>query len=821
MTTSMARFRAGAGALAIALAGGLATGAQAQISPGYDMAQAPSGPTTAEIVVTAQFRSQRLQDTPLSITAVTATTLQARDQRSIADLGQFAPNVNISQGSSLYGNAVSAFIRGVGQNDSNFALEPGVGIYIDDVYYGTTFGAVMDLTDLERAEILRGPQGTLAGKNSIGGALKLYTKKPNDTDTGYVEATYGRFNRYDLRASGNFKLADGWYVRISGIAKGSEGYMKLLDYGCANPGSGIASQARSGGNCQTGSEGGGNVKALRAALRFAPAGSPWEVNISADVSTDKSEAVATKLLYANNSAVRSYVAANPTGGVPFDSRFITPAGSYTSYASYCNGGNYTTVFGFPYQVTPGFCASPTSSADSWGVSAAIDYKLSESLALKSITAYREAKGEAGIDVDGSPLDILTESVRMSHKQFTQELRLSGKMGGLLDFTLGGYYYKASDRQAMRVEIPSVMMDFLTNDPVSNESVSVFAHTEWHLAPKLNLIGGLRYTHDDKTYTFHRYNTDGSLPTAGPFVDVAGTSYPASWVALPLGGPARLIFPQNFLVAGLDGVAGRYKKGQVDWRIGLNYRFSPELMTYAQVSTGFKGGGISPTPYVADQARSFNPEKVTAYEIGFKADLFGRKLRLNGAAFYNDYRDMQMTLYVCPVSVSPSPCSLRANAGNAKVKGLELEASLRPVEGLSIDANIGYLDFEYGRVDPNTGVTAGMKAPFNAEWQASAGISYRMPFAGGSLTPRLDWDYRSSFYNNAVNLPLNNVAGRSLFNARLTYEPADKVWSVSLGVTNLFDKYYMNAVNENASNYGVVTGVLGRPREWSVSVRRNF
>ncbi|WP_241763660.1 TonB-dependent receptor plug domain-containing protein [Sphingobium xenophagum] len=158
---------------------------------------------SADIIVTAQFRQQNLQDTPIAITAVSSETLAARSQTSVTDLGQFAPNVALAPATSLQGNSVAAFIRGVGQLDSSFALEPGVGIYIDDIYYGTTYGAVMDLTDLERVEVLRGPQGTLAGKNSVGGAVKLFSKKPDATAGGFIEATYGSYDRLELRGSAN------------------------------------------------------------------------------------------------------------------------------------------------------------------------------------------------------------------------------------------------------------------------------------------------------------------------------------------------------------------------------------------------------------------------------------------------------------------------------------------------------------------------------------------------------------------------------------------------------------------------------------------
>ncbi|MEN7536736.1 TonB-dependent receptor [Aurantiacibacter sp. DGU5] len=749
-----------------------------------------------QIVVTAQFREQALQDTPIAITAMSADLLESRGQETVADIGNFTPNVKLSQSSSLVGNSLIAFIRGVGQFDSNFALEPGVGVYVDDVYYGTTFGAVFDLSDLERVEVLRGPQGTLTGKNSLGGAVRLITQKPDGNDNGYVEATYGAYDRMELRAAGSITLAEGLYARVSGLMKRADGYMTLLDYGCANPGSGIAPSPAAGNGCEMGTEGGQDVKALRLNVRYAPAGAPIEINLSADIASDTSESVATKLLFASNPGVRSYDADNLAGGVPFDDRFITGPESYISYADYSSGGNYTTNFGTPLQVLPGtFDAEPRSEANSFGVSANIVYEMSENISLTSITAYREADGYAGIDIDGSPLAILTQAYDLSHKQFTQELRISAAIGDAADLTVGGFYYEADDLLANRTKIPSVLFDFLSNDPVETTSKSLFAHVEVRPAPDLTLIGGLRYTDDRKTYEFSRRNPDGSLPSGIPLTT-------------------------NFLVAGLDGEVGVFDDDRLDYRIGVNYRWSDALMTYAQVATGFKGGGVNPRPYVADQVVPFGPETLTSYEIGFKSDIGGRVLRLNGAAFLNKFQDIQIALLQCPFSASVI-CGLPANAGDADVKGLELEAVLQPVAGLRFNGALGYLDFEYTDVDPLTGVTEDMVAPFVNEWQLSAGVEYEAALGSGYLTPRLDWTYQSSFYFNAVNSSDNLVDGYSLFNARLSYESGNGNWTVSAAVTNLFDKFYYIGLNENIAAYGVSTGIVGRPREWSISLRRNF
>ncbi|HWU02203.1 MAG TPA: TonB-dependent receptor plug domain-containing protein, partial [Novosphingobium sp.] len=244
-----------------------ATGAQAQTA---GQAQTAAQPDAADIVVTAQFRGQRVQTTPLAITAVGSAAIAQKGLSRITDITDSAPNVTMKPSSSVYGPAATVFIRGVGQTDSSFALDPGVGIYVDDIYRGITFGSLLDLLDLDRVEILRGPQGTLAGKNSIGGAVKLYSQKPDGQGGGYVEATTGSFNRIDVKAAGDFTLLpDKLFLRVSGVTRHRDGYMTRLDYNCVNPGGTQAptSSATSSG-CKAGEEGGQNYTAARVALRW-------------------------------------------------------------------------------------------------------------------------------------------------------------------------------------------------------------------------------------------------------------------------------------------------------------------------------------------------------------------------------------------------------------------------------------------------------------------------------------------------------------------------------------------------------------------------
>ena len=393
-----------------------------------------------EVVVTAQFRQQSVQTTPIALTAVSGQQLEARSMATVTDLNGVAPNVTITGGTATLGPVAQIFIRGIGQSDGHPGLEPGVGLYVDDVYHGIMLGSEMDLTDLDRVEVLRGPQGTLAGKNSIGGAIKLYSMKPDEQTDGYAEAGYGSFNRINVRAAGNFTLVPGvLYVRVSGVSKSADGYFKRLDYGCVNQASSGVFQGGVLPGCTLGTEGGQDLHAARVAVRWLPNDS-MENNLIASVTADNSEVPALKLLYSNNTQ-------KLPNGQPFlpggGSQYITGANSYTSYATYS-----VPAFTDPpqYNGKPGAgahaaVALPTTNpTNSYGITDTYTWKLAEQYSLTAITGLLHYKGAFSSETGDSPYP--TQALRdiWSERQFTEEVRLNGTTFGLLDWTVGGYYY---------------------------------------------------------------------------------------------------------------------------------------------------------------------------------------------------------------------------------------------------------------------------------------------------------------------------------------------------------------------------------------------
>ncbi len=782
--TVQSRFKAGASL--VAMASVFAIGVQA--SAGESVTDA-SATQIEEIVVTAQFRAQNLQETPIAITAFSAESLQARSYNSVTDLTDSAPNVVLKPTGSAFGPGAAIFIRGVGQADTNFAYEPGVGLYVDDVYHGTVFGSQLDLLDLERVEILRGPQGTLAGKNSIGGAVKLYTKKPTG-EGGFLEGTTGSRDRIDVRGGADFTLVPHTlFARISGVSRHQDGYVTRYDFGCRNPGvAALPPMGGQGSDCVIGHEGGIIHTAGRLALRWL-ARDDVEVNIAATRLVDDSEPAATKLLAIT-------VPPPLTPGVADRSVFITGPKEYSNYSTYVTpaftdvGGSHpTTVW------------QPNTRLRTWDVSGTIDWTLSDDYALKFITAYQDMSGRYGTDYDATPFGVNTSVITNSHKQFTQEIRLNGaSFNKRLDWTIGGYYYKATSYiEGGDIIAPGLATSavFYSDDRIPARSVSGFGHGVLHVTDRLNLTAGVRYTNDTKDYYFQRQN---------PF-DISQTSYTAQ----------RLV----------DGAVGRYSGDRWDYRANVDYRLTDDVMVYIQFSTGYRGGGVNPRPFVIQQVQPFNPETLNAYEIGLKSAWFDRRVRLNLSAFINDYKDIifadNAPTVVDGVVISPQNAT-PTNAGDARFKGVEAELSATLVDGLSIDATGSYLDFGLKRLGAAgatiNGITLASQAPYITKWKTSVGAQYEANLGGrGSLTPRIDMAYQSSFFIAADNNPLGLVPSYTTWNGRVTWRSEDRSWEAGLAVTNLADKFYYR--NKTRLPIGITTGQPGAPREWSVSIRRQF
>ncbi|HWU02846.1 MAG TPA: TonB-dependent receptor, partial [Novosphingobium sp.] len=486
------------------------------------------------------------------------------------------------------------------------------------------------------------------------------------------------------------------------------------------------------------------------------------------------------------------------------SNFVTCAQCYTNYSNY-TVQSFTDPAAYTGRTGAGTHPAMTFPTNNriraWDVAGTIDLRLSDTMSLKSITGYQFTDGTYTTDNDGTPFGISTGTFGMKYRQFTEELLLNGGIGHWLDYTLGGYYFDGKGYlTGTNIVYPGLAQETVNtvNDYIPTISKSVFAQTIIHATSKLDATFGIRYTDDTKSYSFHRGN-----------IYVPGQ-------------------PTYTSAAAIDGLTSTYKGDHVDYRANLSYRFTPDLMAYAQFSTGYRGGGVNPRPFVIQQAVPFGPETLSAYEIGAKTSWFDRRLTANVSAFINDYQNMILTNSAPTVVngvVLSAANATPINAGNGQFKGVELELSTRPIDGLSIDFNASYLDFHLTSVGATGAVIAGItlasQAPYASKWKWAGGVQYAVPVGkAGTITPRFDIAYQSSFYTNISNSDAVLTPAYTVANARLSWKSRDKSWEASLGVTNLFNRfYYFNKFYGPA--IGAMTGQPAAPREWSLGLRRSF
>ncbi|MBN2060508.1 MAG: TonB-dependent receptor [Deltaproteobacteria bacterium] len=811
-----------------------------------------------EIVVTAEFREKAIQDTPISISAINEEMMEVRNQVTLDQISMQVPGVILRPNNSGMGSSLVAFIRGIGQTDFNPAVEPGVAIYVDDVYYSTITANILDLLDLERVEILRGPQGTLAGRNAIGGAIKLFTRQADGQDDGSVSLTYGDFDRLDVKAAAGLTIVpDKLFARIAGVSRSRDGYVTRLDYACANnlgpPGTPggfpTYTTARGGLGCEIGKEGGQSMTAGRLSLRWTPS-DRFEVNFSTNIVRDKSESQPSVLINAaDNSGTSVPVISSPSTippvapspafnpnsvslvptffdnngngiydagiDVPYDRRFVT-GGTYYNYATYINDGRSTPSplyqGGNPGQDNSIYkpdVLPPINYLTSEDYTLSINWKLSDSVSLLSVSSYREYLNEFSNDEDESPLGLGQLFQRMDHEQWTQELRLSAALWEGADLTVGGFYLDKETNEDARVDINYAAFDFLHGpDIVPSKSKALYGQLAWDLSERTDLTLGLRYSKDEKSYTFHRHNPDGT--PVGPPVTIVGFFEAGN--------------PSNSGVFGLDGLSIDYSSSRLDYRAALGYDINENVMVYGQIATGYKAGGNNARPFFPTQIHATDPEELINYEIGVKSTLFNQ-LRLNAAVFYNDYSDMQLMVSVCKWAPAgqQTPCASVANVGDAEIKGFELEALWYPTKDLTIDFSYAYLDFEYKTVDPLTGVSPDSKAPFTPEnkWSLGAQYKFKLGKGLGTLTPRVDIAWQDDVYTSALNTTAVFVPAYAVYNGRLTWQSADLKWQASLEGTNLDDKYYYLTIYDLMTGAGYVNGQPSRPREWAFTIKRSW
>ena len=571
-------------------------------------AAAPAPPTDAtmvnpnEIIVTARRRNETLQTTPVAITAINAAMLANKATVNIGDLQGAAPNLLITQQNSG-GQAANLSIRGLTYADIEKSQEPTVGVVVDGVFIGTNTGQLLDFFDIDQIEVLRGPQGTLFGRNTIGGVINIRRTRPSMRTGVKAEMTFSSYGGLAARAVGNIGLGDSVGVKAFYFHNNNSGYYT---------------------NALTGRHtGGSDNENFGASVLVKPAGSGFDALLTIEKQNQTFEVTNSNIAKTGELFCLFEPARECNRNTTNDlyTVFTSPAESRYSAPS--------ATFEMNYQAG--------------GVK------------LTSITAYRKSKEFQTQDFDSSSTDLYYTLRQQNYHQFSQELRAAGKLFDGFDYVVGGYYFNSRYhlQQWTRLFAFNTALDPRAADADSqivdghNKSYAAFGDFNWAFADKFRLSFGGRYTHDIK-----------ELRNA-------------------------------FATRGLIG-SGSKSFNKFTPKVGVDYRPDANTMIYASWSRGYRSGGFSPRAGEARTASlSYSPETVDSYEVGTKLDLLDRRLQFNVAAFYSKYSGLQQNTTI-PCTCSTGNQTITSNVGSANIKGLELDASARPVDGLRLNATMALL-----------------------------------------------------------------------------------------------------------------------------------
>ncbi|MDR6511561.1 iron complex outermembrane receptor protein [Novosphingobium capsulatum] len=761
---------AGACTFSIAVAG---TPVQAQTTSQIAGEKAPSASaaTTDEIIVTARKRAENVQNVPISITAVSGATIQNQGVTNLKDFSNFVPGVSINNGRPDGGGTTAQiFIRGVGQNDFLMPNEPGVGLYVDDVYVASSVGAVDSLGDTQSVEVLRGPQGTLYGKNTIGGAIRITTVKPDfNALSGSASITGGSYGRIDLKAGINIPLGDTLALRISGASRHTDDLQKRY----------LSADGDGQGNI--------NQDAIRGVLRWQPS-TRFELTVAADYTRIRQHqpyggnigyvSGASPLVDALNA--QYYPTINAQLGLPanaqFDSRWATAPNAVGATGP--NSDHY----------------------DVWGASAVASYELGADITLKSITALRGVKGFAGRDGDSSPYPLVETTSYDNNTQFSQELQLNGSsFENRLKWTTGLYYMNQTLHNNIVANLWHGLVDTTVNidfdarsrGRLKGQSYAVFGQGTFDITDALHLTAGGRYNIEKRDFQNDWY---------------------------------FLVQPRSYRCPGTD-VTGQFIQCKSTDKVftpmvSLAYDVTRSAMVYASYSDGFKVGGWTPRLFSQQSLKRYQPERLKAYELGIKTTWFDHRLTFNIDVFQSDYTNLQLTSVQADSTGAPQP--VVQNAGAARIRGIESELSARIGQGTRIQAGLSYLDGKYRRLDPSVSFPLTAQLPETPKLSLTGSIeqSVHMP-AGDVLTARVDGSYRSKTYKDPNNVEAIAQRPYALLNARISYTvPSGKVTFAAFG-TNLTDKRYLVSGLDIASTFGIYEAYFGRPREFGGEIAVKF
>lgn len=794
----------------------LAAAAQAQVPT-----SAPAGPTAAssdrvsasssvaEVVVTAQKREQHLQDVPIVVTVVGAQLLADTGVRDIKDLTILTPGLNVTSTSNE--TATTARIRGIGTVGENPGLESSVGIVVDGVYRprnGVGFG---DIGELSRVEVLKGPQGTVFGKNTSAGVINILTAQPSFKAGANAEFTVGNYGEIGGSAAVTGPLvADQLAGSLFFAQRARDGFYDVVT------GKGPRTQTDDQDR---------NFYTMRGQLLYAP---------SSDLS-------ARLILDYTRRSENCCAAVQSTDG--------PTAPLVQAFAGTAGGGGLLNPAD-PYRRLAFSNRSTTQSVRDGGASLEINYAAPALNGAKvtSITAYRDWIYRNGQDSDFTALDLFYRPPNgdsgTQFKQFSQELRLGGTIGRL-DYTVGGFYSheKLNSRLTLifgRDFLPyaSTLLSSLTKGAISaaqfavigagdapglgqrdvfnqdDESYAFFFNNTYHVTDRFELTGGFRYTSDDKTLVSTFSNTDGARACAAS----VAARLPASLLGV-------LCLP-SFDV-GYDGVQTQNEHAEEAYTgtAKASYRLSPELLGYASYSRGYKSGGFNldritfPGTITPKFDTSFPGEFNDSYELGLKSTLFERRLYLNATLFHQDFSSLQLNTFNGLSFIVASIPSVTST-------GLDTDFLWRPMTGLTAQGGVTYANTRFASSDRAVlgaaSLLPGARLPLSPLFSVSGSLTYERPLVAdlvgrANINVKFDSDYNTGSDLN----PLKNQDAFSRVGARVGVGPQDRRWSVELWVENLFDTHYAQVIIDAPFQAGSEVAYLGAPRTFGITLRGRY
>ncbi|GMV29939.1 MAG: hypothetical protein AMXMBFR59_20640 [Rhodanobacteraceae bacterium] len=701
--------------------------------------QGSTGATTLDrVTVTARKREETLQDVPVAVTAFTADAMEKLNVEDIGDLDAQVPNLTIyaARGSS---STVTAYIRGIGQSDPLWGVDPGVGIYLDDVYIARPQGALLDVFDVERVEVLRGPQGTLYGKNTIGGAIKYISKGLPKEAEGYAQLTVGNYGQLDAKGA------------VGGPIGGSDSPIRARLAVASLNRDGFGENLTNGAPVSD-----KEINAFRASVG-ADVSERFDINVAFDWMDDQSGVRGARMLAPNRFA---------PGASPLDDRYDIRSGMPN-----------------------------VNDTQMKGVSAAANWRATDSWAFKYVFARRDSDTETNIDFDTLPNKIADVKAFYRDEQTTNELQANYDGGGMARGVMGLYGFDGeAGGQVLNNFFNASFGD--TQGTVYTESLAAYADWTFDFTDRLSLDLGARWTDEDKhAVVLNRGYTDATFTT--PTTTVANFD--------------RTV---NFT--------------NVSPKVALDFKLNDAVMLYGVASRGFKSGGFNiraNSVAVPRSAEPFDDEKVDSFEIGTKMSLADQSLFLNFAYFYNKYEDIQLSVFTAFDSngdgVDDAFFGDFTNAGKGHIKGLEMEYQWLPNEHWVLSGNLAWLDAKYDEfITQGVNVASAQKFTNAPRFSGAVNLEYRTELAsGGNLATRVGYSYQGEVWPTTDLSPVIRQDGYGLLNAGVIWK-VNPDWTLSLQGTNLTDKEY-RTTGYNIPVLGVLTGFYGPPRQYTLSARYDF